>query len=121
MSMDTTLDALTTPGAAHFPFSAIVGQDEMKRALIFNAIDPSIGGLLITGTRGTAKSTAARAMAALLPRIEIVDGDAFNSAPGPGQAEKSAQVPTPFVNLPVGATEDRVLGTLDVERVLQRG
>ncbi|HEX2384964.1 MAG TPA: VWA domain-containing protein, partial [Candidatus Binatia bacterium] len=78
-------------------------------------------GLLITGTRGTAKSTAARAMAALLPRIEIVDGDAFNTAPGPGQAEKSARVPTPFVNLPVGATEDRVLGTLDVERVLHAG
>jgi magnesium chelatase subunit D len=121
MSLDTKLDAFKTSGAAHFPFSAIVGQDEMKRALIFNAIDPSIGGLLITGTRGTAKSTAARAMAALLPRIEIVDGDAFNSAPGPGQAEKSVRVPTPFVNLPVGATEDRVLGTLDVERVLHAG
>jgi magnesium chelatase subunit D len=119
--LDTKLDALTTAGVAHFPFSAIVGQDEMKRALIFNAIDPSIGGLLITGTRGTAKSTAARAMAALLPGIEVVDGDAFNSAPEPGQAWKSALVPTPFVNLPVGATEDRVLGTLDVERVLHSG
>jgi magnesium chelatase subunit D len=121
MSLDTKLDALTTRGVAYFPFSAIVGQDEMKRALIFNAIDPSIGGLLITGTRGTAKSTAARAMAALLPRIEVVDGDAFNSAPRPGQAGKSVRVPTPFVNLPVGATEDRVLGTLDVERVLKAG
>jgi magnesium chelatase subunit D len=121
MTSDTKLDALTTPGAEHFPFSAIVGQEEMKRALIFNAIDPSIGGLLITGTRGTAKSTAARAMAALLPGIEVVDGDAFNSAPGPGQEGKSALVPTPFVNLPIGATEDRVLGALDVERVLRAG
>jgi magnesium chelatase subunit D len=89
--------------------------------LIFNAIDPSIGGVLITGTRGTAKSTAARAMAALLPVIEVVDGDAFNSAPKPGAAEKFVRIPTPFVNLPVGATEDRVLGTLDVERVLHAG
>jgi magnesium chelatase subunit D len=121
MSSDTKLDSLKTTGAAHFPFSAIVGQEEMKRALIFNAIDPSIGGLLITGTRGTAKSTAARAVAALLPGIEVVDGDAFNSAPGPGQEGKSGRVPTPFVNLPVGATEDRVLGTLDVERVLHVG
>ena len=121
MSLDTKLDALTTRGVAYFPFSAIVGQDEMKRALIFNAVDPSIGGLLIIGARGTAKSTAARAMAALLPRIEVVDGDAFNSEPGSGQAGKSVRVPTPFVNLPVGATEDRVLGTLDVERVLKAG
>ena len=112
---------MTASSTPHFPFSAIVGQDEMKRALIFNAIDPSIGGVLITGTRGTAKSTAARAMAALLPNIEVVEGDAFNSAPRPGKAEKSVRVSTPFVNLPVGATEDRVLGTLDVERVLQAG
>ncbi len=109
------------PSAPLFPFSAIVGQEEMKRALIFNAIDPSIGGLLITGTRGTAKSTAARAIAALLPEIEVVSGDAFNNPPAAGQTEKVTRIPTPFVNLPVGATEDRVLGTLDVERVLQSG
>ena len=121
MNTEMTLNASTATAAPHFPFSAIVGQEEMKRALIFNAIDPSIGGVLITGTRGTAKSTAARAMAALLPEIEVVDGDAFNSSPGPVKAEKSVRVPTPFVNLPVGATEDRVLGTLDVERVLQAG
>jgi magnesium chelatase subunit D len=107
--------------APHFPFSAIVGQDEMKRALIFNAIDPSIGGLLITGTRGAAKSTAARAMAALLPEIEVLEGDAFNTAPGGAAKGKATRVSTPFVNLPVGATEDRVLGTLDVQRVLQAG
>lgn len=121
MNTEMTLNISTAPAAPHFPLSAIVGQDEMKRALIFNAIDPSIGGVLITGTRGTAKSTAARAMAALLPRIEVVDGDSFNSAPKPGQDGKSVRVPTPFVNLPVGATEDRVLGTLDVERVLKAG
>jgi magnesium chelatase subunit D len=121
MNTEMMRTASTAPAAPHFPFSAIVGQDEMKRALIFNAIDPSIGGVLITGTRGTAKSTAARAMAALLPEIEVVDGDLFNSAPKPGKAEKFVRVPTPFVNLPVGATEDRVLGTLDVERVLQAG
>jgi len=121
MNTEMTLNASTAPAAPHFPFSAIVGQDEMKRALIFNAIDPSIGGVLITGTRGTAKSTAARAIAALLPEIVVVDGDVFNSAPEPGKAEKSVRVPTPFVNLPVGATEDRVLGTLDVERVLSAG
>jgi magnesium chelatase subunit D len=121
MNTEMTLIASTAVAAPHFPFSAIVGQEEMKRALIFNAIDPSIGGVLITGTRGTAKSTAARAMAALLPAIEVVEGDAFNSAPRLGKAEKPVRIPTPFVNLPVGATEDRVLGTLDVERVLHAG
>src|SRR5262245_10754967 len=121
MNTELTLSASTATAAPHFPFSAIVGQEEMKRALIFNAIDPSIGGVLITGTRGTAKSTAARAIAALLPAIEVVEGDAFNSAPRPGKAEKSVRIPTPFVNLPVGATEDRVLGALDVERVLHAG
>jgi magnesium chelatase subunit D len=121
MNTEITLNASTALAAPHFPFSAIVGQEEMKRALIFNAIDPSIGGVLIAGTRGTAKSTAARAMAALLPEIEVVAGDAFNSAPRPGKAERSVRITTPFVNLPVGATEDRVLGTLDVERVLHAG
>ncbi|MGH9843216.1 MAG: ABC transporter substrate-binding protein [Blastocatellia bacterium] len=121
MNTETTRTSSTKPGAPPFPFSAIVGQDEMKRALIFNAIDPSIGGVLITGTRGTAKSTAARAMAALLPDIEVVAGDAFNTAPSSEQTEHVARIPTPFVNLPIGATEDRVLGTLDVERVLQAG
>jgi magnesium chelatase subunit D len=104
-----------------FPFSAIVGQEAMKRALIFNAIDPSIGGLLITGTRGTAKSTAARSVAALLPEIEVISGDAFNTAPSTQDKDRTSRIPTPFVNLPVGATEDRVLGTLNVERMLQAG
>jgi magnesium chelatase subunit D len=119
--MSKAMNTADKPSAPLFPFSAIVGQEEMKRALIFNAIDPSIGGLLITGTRGTAKSTAARAIAALLPEIEVITGDAFNNSPVAGETAKTTRIPTPFVNLPVGATEDRVLGTLDVERVLQSG
>ena len=102
-----------------FPFSAIVGQRNMKRALIFNAVDPSIGGVLISGTRGTAKSTAARALAGLLPPIDVAEGDPFHREPAGDDAV--AQVPTPFVNLPLGSTEDRLLGTLDIQRVLQHG
>ncbi|MEW6733946.1 MAG: VWA domain-containing protein [Acidobacteriota bacterium] len=104
-----------------FPFTAIVGQQMMKRALIFNAIDPSIGGVLITGTRGTAKSTAVRSLAALLSYIEVINGDPFNSPPDPNNCDKAIHIPTPFVNLPIGATEDNVLGTLDIERALKTG
>jgi magnesium chelatase subunit D len=85
-----------------FPFSAIVGQDDLKLALVLAAIDPMIGGVLITGERGTAKSTAARGLAALLPRT------------AQGKA-------APFVELPLGATEDRVVGSLDISKVLQDG
>jgi magnesium chelatase subunit D len=85
-----------------FPFSAVVGQDDLKLALLLVAVDPTIGGVLITGERGTAKSTAARGLAALLPPI-------------------SAGKPAPFVELPLGATEDRVVGSLDISRVLQDG
>ena len=102
-----------------FPFSAIVGQKRMKRALIFNAVDPSIGGVLISGTRGTAKSTAARALAGLLPPIDVAEGDPFHREPAGDDAV--AQIPTPFVNLPLGSTEDRLLGTLDIQRALQHG
>ena len=85
-----------------FPFSAIVGQDDLKLALLLVAVDPSIGGVLISGERGTAKSTAARGLAGLLPEI------------GANQA-------APFVELPLGATEDRVIGSIDISRVLQEG
>src|SRR5580698_2886157 len=85
-----------------FPFSAVVGQEDLKLALLLVAIDPSIGGVLITGERGTAKSSAARGLAALLP--ETVEGNA-----------------APFVELPLGATEDRVVGSLDISKVLQDG
>ena len=85
-----------------FPFSAIVGQDEMKRALLIAAVDSKIGGVMVFGDRGTGKSTAARALAALLPPL------------AKGQ-------PVPFVDLPLGATEDRVVGALDIERALGKG
>ncbi len=111
-----------------FPFSAIVGQEEMKRAMILTAIDPSIGGVLVFGDRGTGKSTAVRALAALLPPIAAVRGCPVNSET-PGQVPDWAgltarvveQVPTPVVDLPLGATEDRVTGALDIEKALTKG
>lgn len=118
-----------------YPFTAIVGQERMKRALILNAINPQIGGVLIRGERGTAKSTAARALAALLPELEVVQGCRFNCDPQRPDlfcdecrdrleqlgALPTTHVPTPFVDLPVSATEDRVVGTLDIEKAIQKG
>ena len=113
-----------------FPFSAIVGQDEMKRALLLAAVDPRIGGVMIFGDRGTGKSTAARALAALLPPISVVKGCRFGCAPeeierspdyDPAAKVKAVKAPVPFVDLPLGSTEDRVLGTLDLERALAHG
>ncbi|MBI5950225.1 MAG: ATP-binding protein [Chloroflexi bacterium] len=120
---------------AIFPFTAIVGQERMKRALILNAVDTRIGGVLIRGERGTAKSTAARALAALLPRVKIVQDCRFGCDPNKpatwcteckerGGASKHlpvAERTTPFINLPVSATEDRVVGTLDIEKAIQKG
>ncbi|MEM7508127.1 MAG: magnesium chelatase ATPase subunit I [Pseudomonadota bacterium] len=111
-----------------FPFSAIVGQDEMKQALLIAAVDPSVGGVLVFGDRGTGKSTAVRALAALLPPIQVRPDCAYNSQPGeavPGRedddATETVEIPTPVVDLPLGATEDRVVGTLDLERALASG
>ncbi len=113
-----------------FPFSAIVGQDEMKRALLIAAVDARIGGVMIFGDRGTGKSTAARALAATLPMISVVEGCRFNSAPDaiadspdyvPGAKVRAVKAKVPFVDLPLGSTEDRVLGTLDLERALAHG
>ena len=111
-----------------FPFSAIVGQDEMKTAMILSAIDPSIGGVLVFGDRGTGKSTAVRALADLLPQITVVTGCPVNSAKPADCPEwagiktrKTEVVPTPVVDLPLGATEDRVTGALDIERALVDG
>ena len=118
-----------------FPFTALVGQDKMKRALVLNAVSPEIGGVLIRGERGTAKSTAARALAALLPEIEAVEGCPFGCDPhdrdrlcsycrerlARGEALPTLRRRTRFVDLPVSATEDRVVGTLDIERALQAG
>tara|TARA_R110002020_G_scaffold428155_3_gene637642 strand:- start:32386 stop:33393 length:1008 start_codon:yes stop_codon:yes gene_type:complete len=111
-----------------FPFSAIVGQDEMKQAMIFTAIDPSIGGVLVFGDRGTGKSTAVRALAGLLPPIRVVRSCPVNSA-RPEDCPDWAQVtdmtivdvPTPVIDLPLGASEDRVTGALDIEKALTRG
>src|SRR5574341_723460 len=117
-----------------FPFTAIVGQERMKRALILNAVNPRIGGVLIRGERGTAKSTAARALAALLPEVRVVKDCRFGCDPDqPTQwctecQERAANGSLPaairrtsFVNLPVSATEDRVVGTLDIEKAIQKG
>ncbi|MFN3551516.1 MAG: magnesium chelatase ATPase subunit I [Novosphingobium meiothermophilum] len=113
---------------ARFPFSAIVGQDEMKLALLIAAVDPSIGGVMVFGDRGTGKSTAARALAALLPPIMVMQGCRFGcspdgprTCPGPCEAAGAEKRPVPFVDLPLGATEDRVLGSLDLERALRTG
>ena len=120
---------------AIYPFTAIVGQERMRRALILNAVDTRIGGVLIRGERGTAKSTAARALAALLPQVKVVDDCRFGCDPDkPGtwctecreRATGRKSLPfhsrtTPFINLPVSATEDRVVGTLDIEQAIQKG
>lgn len=112
----------------NFPFSAIVGQQQLKTALLLCAVDPTLGGVLIRGDKGAAKSTAARALPDILPTIESVAGCAFNCMPGApcghceicGDGKATTQAGTvPFVTLPLGATEDRVLGTLDLERALQ--
>ena len=109
-----------------FPFSAIVGQDLLKRALLLGAIQPSLGGVLVRGTKGVAKSTAVRALASLLPSIETVAGCPFQRRPGeivadwPLPPETPIAVrPIPLVELPLGATEDRVLGTLHLEKALR--
>lgn len=120
---------------AIYPFTAVVGQDRMKRALVLNAVNTRIGGVLIRGERGTAKSTAARALAALLPTVETFSDCRFGCDPNRpatwctecqeksdnGDKRKAEMLPTPFVNLPVSATEDRVVGTLDIEKAIQKG
>jgi len=126
-----------------FPFTAIVGQERMKRALVLNAVNPRIGGVLIRGERGTAKSTAARALSALLPEMRVVQDCRFGCDPdrpttwcteckeraasnGDTAASSGHGLPvttrrTSFVNLPVSATEDRVVGTLDIEKAIKKG
>ncbi|MEM1362093.1 MAG: magnesium chelatase ATPase subunit I [Pseudomonadota bacterium] len=111
-----------------FPFTAIVGQDEMKLALILTAIDPSIGGVLVFGDRGTGKSTLVRGFAALLPEIKSVKGCPVNSARLEDcpdwvttATDEMISQPTPVIDLPLGVTEDRVTGALDIERALTQG
>jgi magnesium chelatase subunit I len=116
-----------------FPFPAIVGQDEMKLALLIAAVDPNVGGVLVFGDRGTGKSTAVRALAALLPRMRVAVPCRYGCDPDASQvceecatrrvkgALKTRQAPVPVVDLPLGATEDRVVGALDLERALAHG
>ena len=115
-----------------FPFAAIVGQDDMKLALLIAAVDPGIGGVLVFGDRGTGKSTAVRALAALLPPLKVASGCRYNCDPsaraawcadcqGRPERARSVVVPVPVVDLPLGATEDRVIGALDLERALTLG
>lgn len=128
-----------TPSAGRrrpvFPFTAIVGQEEMKLALLLNVIDPKIGGVMIMGDRGTGKSTTIRALADLLPEIEVVADDPFNSHPSDAdlmsdpvrdRVAQNQDVPVinrkvQMVDLPLGATEDRVCGTIDIEKALSEG
>ncbi|KAF1048846.1 MAG: hypothetical protein GAK35_00112 [Herbaspirillum frisingense] len=114
---------------AGYPFSAIVGQPLLKQALLLCAVDPGIGGVLVRGDKGTAKSTAARGLTQVLPPIVRIAGCAFNCAPGQPaaaceacnaeQGGKQGEADVPFVTLPLGATEDRVLGALDLQKALQ--
>jgi magnesium chelatase subunit I len=117
-----------------FPFSAIVAQEEMKLALLSSAVDPGIGGVLVFGDRGTGKSTAVRALAALLPPMRAVAGCRYSCDPGVADALcedcrekaehgalKSKLLPVPVVDMPLGVTEDRVVGALDLERALSQG
>lgn len=105
-----------------FPFTAIVGQEEMKLALQLNVIDPRIGGVMIMGDRGTGKSTTIRAIADLLPEIDVIKDDPFNSAPDNlNNLNEIIKIKTPMIDLPLGATEDRVCGTIDIEKALTDG
>lgn len=118
-----------------FPFSAIVGQDDMKTAMLVTTIDPAIGGVLVFGDRGTGKSTAVRALAAVLPKMRAVVGCPYSCDPesqrercercdtlkAGGSRIKTHLVPVPVVDLPLGVTEDRVVGALDLERALSAG
>ena len=120
-----------------FPFSAMVGQEKMKLALLLNAVNPAIGGVLIRGEKGTGKSTIARALADLLPEVDVVEGCPFHCNPfdpsemcvacqskyfsKDGNAIISVKRKMKVVDLPLGATEDRVLGTLDLENAIKKG
>jgi magnesium chelatase subunit D len=117
---------VTTP----FPFTAVVGQDDLRLALLLNAVSPAVGGVLVRGEKGTAKSTAVRALSALLPQVPVVAGCRFSCDPakpdpacpdGPHEAGPGTRRPARMVELPVGASEDRLVGALDIERALAEG
>jgi magnesium chelatase subunit I len=133
--MNTQTQNILEEARPVFPFTAIVGQEEMKLALILNVIDPKIGGVMIMGDRGTGKSTTVRALVDLLPEIEVVADDPFNSDPNDPELmsqdvrdriNNNETLPTAtkkitMVDLPLGATEDRVCGTIDIEKALTDG
>ena len=113
-----------------FPFTAVVGQDDLRLALLLNAVSPAVGGVLVRGEKGTAKSTAVRALSALLPEVSVVPGCRFSCDPaspdpdcpdGPHETGGGARRPARMVELPVGASEDRLVGALDIERALAEG
>ncbi|MET9808552.1 putative cobaltochelatase [Streptomyces halstedii] len=113
-----------------YPFTAIVGQDDLRLGLLLNAVSPAVGGVLVRGEKGTAKSTAVRALAALMPEVPVVSGCRFScdpSAPdpacpdGPHETGPGVSRPARTVELPVGASEDRLVGALDIERALSEG
>ncbi|MFD7995232.1 putative cobaltochelatase [Streptomyces mexicanus] len=113
-----------------FPFTAVVGQDDLRLALLLNAVSPAVGGVLVRGEKGTAKSTAVRALSALLPEVDVVPGCRFSCDPaapdpscpdGPHEPGPGARRPARMVELPVGASEDRLVGALDIERALAEG
>jgi len=114
---------------ASYPFSAIVGHDDLRLALLLNAVHPAIGGVLVRGEKGTAKSTVVRALAALLPEVAVVEQCRFSCDPSGPDPECPDAPHTPvalvrparLVELPVGATEDRLIGSLDLERALTGG
>ncbi|MFD8633778.1 putative cobaltochelatase [Streptomyces sp. NPDC059533] len=113
-----------------YPFTAVVGQTDLRLALLLNAVSPAVGGVLVRGEKGTAKSTAVRALSALLPQVDVVPGCRFSCAPaapdpacpdGPHEPGAGDARPARMVELPVGASEDRLVGALDIERALSEG
>jgi magnesium chelatase subunit I len=122
MEIMSSSSKLSIKNLTNFPFAAIIGQEEMKLALQLNVIDPKIGGVMIMGDRGTGKSTTIRALADLLPDITIIKNDPFNTDPKSfSEKYELEEIKIPMVELPLGATEDRVCGTINLKEILSGG